>query len=436
MTRLTERTTNLKAVTANNVEVYKNNTKQKNDNDNAHLQPGIDQANEDVQQCEERVRQAKAKAVQLNQGLEDQIRNNNTTCETNVTTLNDNLKTELAEIQTQVDQQIENEKECVEQAIKFDGRVRNGGCVANMSHNDVVEMLVRCSPNADLTSIANNPNFKGVSLTGLKESQMAKHMKMKTIGECRTLTVSLKNINKGNGMPLSLLAKHMAHSADDVRFWTIQQVIAWLKNKGYSAKVLHRFEEELITGLVLLNLDGDDLEILGIEFLEQGELMREIEIMRKSSGFGHHNNSNSNSNSNGASSSSSSSASGAGATQPSGMSSDELASILDQVFTSSDELQTKLKKQEDLVRELNLNLANVEEGFKCPLMFTIMEDPVIALDGHNYERAFIEEALQYRAVSPMTNEPMARTLIPNIELRNRIKAFLAAEKKKKDDDKQ
>lgn len=51
---------------------------------------------------------------------------------------------------------------------------------------------------------------------------------------------------------------------------------------------------------------------------------------------------------------------------------------------------------------------------QCPITHDLMSDPVIAADGHTYERAAIEEWLQTNATSPMTNEALPHLdLIPN-----------------------
>jgi hypothetical protein len=60
----------------------------------------------------------------------------------------------------------------------------------------------------------------------------------------------------------------------------------------------------------------------------------------------------------------------------------------------------------------------------CPISLSVMEDPVLAGDGHSYDRASIELWLQSHAVSPITNLPLASaTLIPNHALRSAIAEF-------------
>ncbi len=53
-----------------------------------------------------------------------------------------------------------------------------------------------------------------------------------------------------------------------------------------------------------------------------------------------------------------------------------------------------------------------------------MEDPVIAADGHSYEREAIEDWLQYNSTSPKTNVPLPhKGLTPNHTLRALIGDF-------------
>ena len=42
--------------------------------------------------------------------------------------------------------------------------------------------------------------------------------------------------------------------------------------------------------------------------------------------------------------------------------------------------------------------------FRCPITCTVMEDPVIALDGYTYERAAISTWLEQNETSPLTGE--------------------------------
>ena len=64
--------------------------------------------------------------------------------------------------------------------------------------------------------------------------------------------------------------------------------------------------------------------------------------------------------------------------------------------------------------------------FKCPISQEVMTDPVLAADGHTYEREMIAEWLRIRRTSPLTNEQMPSTnLMPNITLKKVIEGWVA-----------
>ena len=68
-------------------------------------------------------------------------------------------------------------------------------------------------------------------------------------------------------------------------------------------------------------------------------------------------------------------------------------------------------------------LQEIRVEFLCPITSTLMTDPVVATDGHTYERRNITRALHANGVSPMTNVKLTDlTLTPNIALR-RIMEF-------------
>lgn len=61
------------------------------------------------------------------------------------------------------------------------------------------------------------------------------------------------------------------------------------------------------------------------------------------------------------------------------------------------------------------------EIFMCPITLAQMTDPVIACDGHTYERTAIEDWLKNNDTSPLTSEKLAHLdLIPNYLVRSQI----------------
>lgn len=79
----------------------------------------------------------------------------------------------------------------------------------------------------------------------------------------------------------------------------------------------------------------------------------------------------------------------------------------------SDRLQV-LRKEE---------CGQVPELFLCPISREVMENPVLASDGHVYERSQIESWLQEHDTSPMTNIAMRPEVAPVLSLRSEIQDF-------------
>jgi len=77
--------------------------------------------------------------------------------------------------------------------------------------------------------------------------------------------------------------------------------------------------------------------------------------------------------------------------------------------------QVTERKAEEALRR------RVEPDFMCPIMHERMQEPVLAADGHTYERQAIEKWLQMHNTSPMTGAPLAhRYLTENFALRHLI----------------
>ncbi len=93
--------------------------------------------------------------------------------------------------------------------------------------------------------------------------------------------------------------------------------------------------------------------------------------------------------------------------------------------------QEALSAQETLLQrhrkmtELGLDEFMNPHAFQCPITMEPMKDPVVASDGHTYERSSLEKLLtmdDHR--SPLTRELLdTRTIIPNINLRKRIREY-------------
>lgn len=65
------------------------------------------------------------------------------------------------------------------------------------------------------------------------------------------------------------------------------------------------------------------------------------------------------------------------------------------------------------------------DNYICPIIGIIMTDPVIAPDGHTYERYAIEAWLRINPISPLTRQEMyIHQLVPNVSLKNIIDEYI------------
>ena len=72
---------------------------------------------------------------------------------------------------------------------------------------------------------------------------------------------------------------------------------------------------------------------------------------------------------------------------------------------------------------------HIPRGFMCPVTLGMMKDPVLASDGHSYERSAIIEWLSKCNRSPVTNLELASNqIVPNFALRAAIEEYLSSSK--------
>ena len=80
------------------------------------------------------------------------------------------------------------------------------------------------------------------------------------------------------------------------------------------------------------------------------------------------------------------------------------------------------------VRRENLGIGSIEypADFLCPITQDKMADPVVASDGHSYEREAIMKVVGPTGnhVSPLTREPLSSHLYTNVALRKRMHAYV------------
>jgi len=88
------------------------------------------------------------------------------------------------------------------------------------------------------------------------------------------------------------------------------------------------------------------------------------------------------------------------------------------------------QESEEIARLSNLcsSSTNIPKAFLCPISHDVMQDPVVAGDGHTYDRSSISQWLLRSSKSPMTGEILENnSLLPNFTLRSMIKEHLSLE---------
>ena len=83
------------------------------------------------------------------------------------------------------------------------------------------------------------------------------------------------------------------------------------------------------------------------------------------------------------------------------------------------------------LRRLRIGQDEIPDDMICPISFEVMKDPVMAQDGHTYERVAIVEWLKTKGTSPMTQEPLdAEDLVPQHIVRKLIDSFLDSKRRR------
>ena len=85
-------------------------------------------------------------------------------------------------------------------------------------------------------------------------------------------------------------------------------------------------------------------------------------------------------------------------------------------------LEETLREHRAEIERLKIGRGEIPDHLLCGITLEIMKDPVIAADGHTYEKCAIEQWLATGArTSPTTNEPLASlVLLPNHAIRSAI----------------
>ena len=110
---------------------------------------------------------------------------------------------------------------------------------------------------------------------------------------------------------------------------------------------------------------------------------------------------------------------------------DELATVRDETVTALRRMDLEVARRrcrESLAGEASADDASPSiKSFLCPITLEVMEHPVTAMDGNNYERSALETHIAGHATfrSPISNEEFPSVpLIPNNPLRSNIQEEL------------
>lgn len=83
-----------------------------------------------------------------------------------------------------------------------------------------------------------------------------------------------------------------------------------------------------------------------------------------------------------------------------------------------DSTDSDSEKEKKTLTNSSLNLEEITQV--CPITQEIMQDPVVASDGHTYERAAITDWQKSKSTSPITREPITAEFKPNVALKKQI----------------
>jgi hypothetical protein len=99
--------------------------------------------------------------------------------------------------------------------------------------------------------------------------------------------------------------------------------------------------------------------------------------------------------------------------------------VMDDAARHQAALEAELADHRAELERLRIRRDEVPERLTCPLTLELMKQPVIACDGHTYERCAIQQWLERAKTSPVTNERLRTPdLIPNHAMKAMIAEFL------------
>ena len=101
--------------------------------------------------------------------------------------------------------------------------------------------------------------------------------------------------------------------------------------------------------------------------------------------------------------------------------------MIDSASGSSNNLadaKDDISNSNSLVKSNRMKGMKIRDEFICPITYELMREPVVASDGHTYEKNAIEKWLKTNQISPRNGEPIDTLIIPNINLKKLIQDII------------
>jgi hypothetical protein len=280
--------------------------------------------------------------------------------------------------------------------LTFRARVAAAG-LDDLDVKQVFELLQQLGAPVPL-AVLEKQKVSGVGLIGITEGEMEEAFNIRTLGERRRLREALRR-----------LADRRGFDAPEKLDWDVGRVGSWLAEQGL-AHLQKGFREQAVDGEVLLTLTREDLGGLGVSTIgDRATLMSKIEKAKKQHYAGQV----------------IGGAAGAAAAFGDTMSVEHQRLVLEEVLQENVALAARMAARAEVAASGNATAAAAAppDTFLCPITNEVMDDPVVAADGHTYEREAIETWFRRRNTSPMTNQVIAPTLLPNFLVRSMIASW-------------
>jgi hypothetical protein len=273
----------------------------------------------------------------------------------------------------------------------FRTRVAANG-LESLDVREVFELLQQLNTPVPF-AVLERQEVSGIVLQEITESEMEEVFNIRTLGERRRLSEAVRRLVGRRGF-----------EAPERLDWDTDRVCGWLAEVGLTT-LQEGFRTQSVDGEVLLTLTREDLGCLGVTTLGgRTTLMGHIEKAKKQHYAGQV----------------VGRPGAAAAAFSDTLSVEHQRLVLEEILQENAALAARMAAR---AAAGDAAAAAPPDNFLCPITNEVMDDPVVATDGHTYEREAIETWFRRRNTSPMTNQVIAPILIPNFNLRSMIAAW-------------